>query len=300
MLLISSEHEEVLGLAHRVLVMRGGRIVAELDRHDDERGRAAARGLRDRDGRTRRPAAMSTTGGPRGGRRAGERAPCAGRPVDRPRVRDRVRVPGALHHALGLEQRLPDEGQPAQPRLPGGADRDPRLRRGARLHRRRLRPLGRRDRLVLGGDRRQGVRRRRRPALAGAHPRRADRARLRDRERHPGHARPGERVHRHPGDELHRLRDRRRRHRRLPASRSAPSRGRRSGWGTAGTINYPIFVWIAFALFCGFLLSRTALGRYIYAVRRERRGRPALRRPRRRRPGQHVRDLGALGRASPG
>jgi simple sugar transport system ATP-binding protein/ribose transport system ATP-binding protein len=32
-LLISSEHEEVLGLAHRVLVMRGGRIVAEFD-HD--------------------------------------------------------------------------------------------------------------------------------------------------------------------------------------------------------------------------------------------------------------------------
>jgi ABC-type sugar transport system ATPase subunit len=29
-LLISSEHEEVLGLAHRVLVMRAGRIVAEL------------------------------------------------------------------------------------------------------------------------------------------------------------------------------------------------------------------------------------------------------------------------------
>ncbi|HEY7691227.1 MAG TPA: sugar ABC transporter ATP-binding protein [Gaiellaceae bacterium] len=30
-LLISSEHEEILGLAHRVLVMRAGRIVAELD-----------------------------------------------------------------------------------------------------------------------------------------------------------------------------------------------------------------------------------------------------------------------------
>ena len=30
-LLISSEHEEVLGLAHRVLVMRAGRIVAEYD-----------------------------------------------------------------------------------------------------------------------------------------------------------------------------------------------------------------------------------------------------------------------------
>ena len=33
MLLISSEHEEVLGLAHRVLVMRGGRLLAELDGH---------------------------------------------------------------------------------------------------------------------------------------------------------------------------------------------------------------------------------------------------------------------------
>ena len=42
-LLISSEHEEVLGLAHRVLVMRGGRIVAEFDGRDDEREcRAAA------------------------------------------------------------------------------------------------------------------------------------------------------------------------------------------------------------------------------------------------------------------
>jgi ABC-type sugar transport system ATPase subunit len=30
-LLISSEHEELLGLAHRILVMRGGRIVAEYD-----------------------------------------------------------------------------------------------------------------------------------------------------------------------------------------------------------------------------------------------------------------------------
>jgi simple sugar transport system ATP-binding protein/ribose transport system ATP-binding protein len=30
-LVISSEHEEILGLAHRVLVMRGGRVVAEHD-----------------------------------------------------------------------------------------------------------------------------------------------------------------------------------------------------------------------------------------------------------------------------
>jgi simple sugar transport system ATP-binding protein/ribose transport system ATP-binding protein len=43
-LLISSEHEEVLGLAHRVLVMRAGRIVAELDQEtmsDDALLRAA-------------------------------------------------------------------------------------------------------------------------------------------------------------------------------------------------------------------------------------------------------------------
>jgi len=32
-LLISSEHEEVLGLAHRILVLRGGRIVASFDGH---------------------------------------------------------------------------------------------------------------------------------------------------------------------------------------------------------------------------------------------------------------------------
>jgi ribose transport system permease protein len=38
------------------------------------------------------------------------------------------------------------------------------------------------------------------------------------------------------------------------------------GLGTAWGINYPVFVWIAFALACGFLLSRTAFGRYVYAT----------------------------------
>jgi ribose transport system permease protein len=38
------------------------------------------------------------------------------------------------------------------------------------------------------------------------------------------------------------------------------------GLGTVWGINYPIFVWIGFSLFCGFLLSRTAFGRYAYAV----------------------------------
>ena len=37
MLLISSEYEEVLGLAHRVLVMRNGRFVAELEGRVDDR-----------------------------------------------------------------------------------------------------------------------------------------------------------------------------------------------------------------------------------------------------------------------
>jgi ribose transport system permease protein len=38
--------------------------------------------------------------------------------------------------------------------------------------------------------------------------------------------------------------------------------GLNSAWG----INYPIFVWAGFALVCGFLLSRTTFGRYVYAV----------------------------------
>ena len=38
------------------------------------------------------------------------------------------------------------------------------------------------------------------------------------------------------------------------------------GLGNAWGINYPIFVWAAFALACGFLLSRTIFGRYTYAA----------------------------------
>ena len=38
------------------------------------------------------------------------------------------------------------------------------------------------------------------------------------------------------------------------------------GLGNAWGVNYPIFVWAAFALACGFLLSRTTFGRYAYAV----------------------------------
>jgi ribose transport system permease protein len=38
------------------------------------------------------------------------------------------------------------------------------------------------------------------------------------------------------------------------------------GLGTAWGVNYPVFVWLAFALVCGFLLSRTIFGRYTYAA----------------------------------
>ena len=47
-LLISSEVEEVLGLAHRVLVMRGGRIAAVLEGARDDRERAPRGRVRDR------------------------------------------------------------------------------------------------------------------------------------------------------------------------------------------------------------------------------------------------------------
>jgi ribose transport system permease protein len=38
------------------------------------------------------------------------------------------------------------------------------------------------------------------------------------------------------------------------------------GLGSAWGIGYPVYVWVAFACACGFLLSRTAFGRYVYAV----------------------------------
>ena len=38
------------------------------------------------------------------------------------------------------------------------------------------------------------------------------------------------------------------------------------GLGTLWGVNYPVFVWFGFAGVCGFLLSRTAFGRYVYAA----------------------------------
>jgi ribose transport system permease protein len=47
----------------------------------------------------------------------------------------------------------------------------------------------------------------------------------------------------------------------VEASRFA-TLGLDAAWG----INFPVFVWAAFALVCGFLLSRTIFGRYVYAA----------------------------------
>ena len=55
MLLISSEHEEMLGLAHRVLVMRGGQVVAEFDQETMSEEVRAARGVRTSGAPSRRP-----------------------------------------------------------------------------------------------------------------------------------------------------------------------------------------------------------------------------------------------------
>jgi ribose transport system permease protein len=38
------------------------------------------------------------------------------------------------------------------------------------------------------------------------------------------------------------------------------------GLGTLWGVGYPVFVWLGFALLCGFLLQYTAFGRYVYAV----------------------------------
>jgi ribose transport system permease protein len=38
------------------------------------------------------------------------------------------------------------------------------------------------------------------------------------------------------------------------------------GLGQLWGIGYPVYVWLAFVLFCGFLLSRTAFGRHVYAA----------------------------------
>jgi ribose transport system permease protein len=38
------------------------------------------------------------------------------------------------------------------------------------------------------------------------------------------------------------------------------------GLGSHWGINYPVYVWAGFVLVCGFLLSRTTFGRYVYAV----------------------------------
>ena len=79
-LLISNEIEEVLGLAHRVLVMRGGRVSAELDGRAHHGGGDPRRILRP--GRERGMTATTPDG------RGGPAQPATPRPVDDPPRRD--------------------------------------------------------------------------------------------------------------------------------------------------------------------------------------------------------------------
>ena len=138
-LLISSEIEEVLGLAHRVLVMRAGRIVGEFE------GAAAT-------DEAVMTAAFTAGPGPRAHDRGHREVP----PARFPRLRDRLRVPGAVRRAqlrVGLVPEVPERLE--HPR-PVGGDRPARVRGDAVHHRRRLRPVRRRERQRVRRRRMQG------------------------------------------------------------------------------------------------------------------------------------------------
>ena len=180
---------------------------------------------------------------------------------------DRRSLRRALHHALARQRRRSSPTRTCEPRRPDGAVGIIAVRRDARVHRRRLRPLGRRD---LGVRRRSSPRkvvqlarhRRSGPLILGA---------LVGlglglgnglaRSRSAGSTRSSRRS---------RLDHHQRRSRRSSPSGNLvsvdPTASRTLGLGTRCGINYPVFVWVGFALVCGFLLSRTTFGRYVYAV----------------------------------
>ena len=160
---------------------------------------------------------------------------------------------------------------------------------------------------IAGGfDLSVGVDLRRSPAIIAAKPRRdrrralgrlifgvARRTRLRDRQRAPDHARARQRVHRHARDRDHHQRRRAGDHDGQPRLGS----GRHFttlGSGRAGGIQYPVFVWLAFAR--GLRLPALR-GRRSAATSTPSGGNaeaaPALRRAREPRPRVDVRDLAA-------
>ena len=154
-LLISSEIEEVIGLAHRVLVMRRGAITSEFaadpplaDVMD------AAFGLSGSDRMTVHPPNAAPDELPDGAAAAGapagtfDRRVRSGRRIKAEHIRDY----GIVVFVLGLfvyfsiaSPRLPDERQPAQPGLRERHRRDTRGCGHADDRRRKLRPLTRRD-----------------------------------------------------------------------------------------------------------------------------------------------------------
>ena len=145
--LISSEFEEVLGSADRVLVMRAGRVVTELRDDEITRAGAAPRLVRDGRGARRvggRPVTVANDA-PQGATALRARARRRGGTDPAARVRDRDQRRRALRPARVREQRLPHADEPAEHPRPDGAGGDHRVRADARDHRRGLRPLGRRD-----------------------------------------------------------------------------------------------------------------------------------------------------------
>ena len=197
------------------------------------------------------------------------------------------------------DRHVPHHAQPAQHPRPVGAGRDHRLRGHDLHHRRRLRPVDRRD---LRASRRSSRRR---------SPTRSTRRRARSRACSPGSAlglvngdpdplHADQLVHRDAGDE-HRLpRHRDPRHRRRDRhgrpTRRSPSSGTREGPFDA---KCSVYVFAAFFVVTAFLLARTTFGRYVYAVGGNAGGGPAVRHPGRLGARRLLRAVRAARRASP-
>ena len=127
-LLVSSETEEVLGLAGRILVMRKGRIVRELPGATPMRSRSC----KPHSGSTR--VGMSGTAGANIDR---SQVPLRlRRPTLRlgSRVRDRRQLCRHLHRIKHRQLDLPDAAQPPERRRPVLASRDHGVRRDDRVH----------------------------------------------------------------------------------------------------------------------------------------------------------------------
>ena len=133
-LLISSEIEEVIGLAHRILVVREGRIVAEFDGDADEATVMRAAFGTDPVPTRQRGTTLTDTIARTTSTAVRYRAWW---PADRSsRVRHHRRLRRAVRGAVVHQRRVPHQAEPPQPRRAAGTGGHPRLRLHARDHRR--------------------------------------------------------------------------------------------------------------------------------------------------------------------